>query len=81
MGRYPDFLASLQAINIAVMALAGWYFFSINDLSMGDFYPAKHAISALNKDPAFDRGLTCRGIGDLAAEGSIYGECRGNAGQ
>jgi len=77
MGRYPDFLACLETIHIAVMALAGRYFLSIDDLSMGNFHSAQHVISALDKDPAFDRGFTGRRIGDLAAERSIGGECRG----
>ena len=77
MGRYPDFLACAQTIHIAVMALAGRYFLSIDDFSMGDFHPPQHVISALDKDPAFNRGLTGRRIGDLAAERSIHGECRG----
>ena len=77
MGRYPDFLARPQTIHIAVMALAGRYFLSINDLSMGDLDPAQHVISALDKNPAFDRGLAGRWIGDLAAESSIDREGRG----
>ena len=79
MGRYPDFLTCLQTFHIAVMALAGRYFLSINDLSMGDFHPAQHMISALDKNPAFDHGLTGGRIGDLAAERSIDRESRGNA--
>jgi len=77
MGRYPDFLACPETIHIAVMALAGRDFLSIDNLSMGDFYPAQHVISALDKNPALDRGLTGRRIGDLAAERSIDGECHG----
>ena len=79
MGRYPDFLACPETLHIAIMTLAGRYFLSIDNLSMGDFYPAQHVISALDKDPAFDRGLTGRRIGDLAPERSIYGECRETA--
>lgn len=71
MGRYPDFLACPETIHIAVMPLAGRYFFSIDDLSMGNFYPPQHAISALDKDPAFDRSLTGRRIGDLAEKSPI----------
>ncbi len=77
MGCNPDFLAGAETIHIAVMALAGRYFLSIDDLSMGDFHPPQHVISALDKDPAFDRGLTGRRIGNLAAERSVDGECRG----
>ena len=77
MGRYPDFLACPEAVHIAIMTLAGRYFLCIDNLSVGDFYPAQHVISALHKDPAFDRGLTGRRIGDLAAERSIDGECHG----
>lgn len=75
MGRYPDFLACLQAICVARMALAGRYFFSIHDLSVGDFHPAQHAISALNKNPALYHRLTRRWIGYLAAEGPIGRRC------
>jgi len=75
MGRNPDFLACPETIHFAIMPLAGRYFLSIDDLSMGDFYPAQHVISALDKDPAFDRRFIGRRIGDLAAERSIDGEC------
>ena len=71
MGGYPNFLAGPETICFAVIAFAGRYFVSINDLSVGNFHPAQHVISALDKDPAFDRRLTCRGIGDLAKERSI----------
>lgn len=71
VGRYPDFLASPETICIAVMMFAGRYFLSIDNLSMGNFHPAQHAISALDKDPAFDHRLTWRRIGDLAAERPI----------
>lgn len=81
MGRYPDFLACPETIHIAVMTLAGGYFLSIDDLGMGDFHSAQHVISALDKDPAFDRGLTGWRIGDLAAERSIDGECHGTVRQ
>jgi hypothetical protein len=81
MGRYPDFLACPETIHIAVMAFAGRYFFFIDNLGMGDFYPPQHAISALDEDPAFDRRLTGRRIRDLAAERSIDGECRGTVRQ
>ena len=81
MGRYPDFLACPETIHIAVMTLAGWNFLSIDDLSMGDFYPAQHVISALDKDPAFDCRFTGRRIGDLAAERSIDGKCHGTVRQ
>jgi hypothetical protein len=63
------------------MALAGWYFLSINDLGVSNFHAAKHMISALDKDPAFNRWLTGRRIGDLAAKRSIDGEGRGTARQ
>jgi len=76
MGRYPDFLACPETFHIAVMTLAGRNFLSIDNLSMGDFYPAQHVISALDKDPAFDLRFIGRRIGDLAAERSIHGECR-----
>jgi len=77
MGRYPDFLACLETIHIAMMALAGRYFLSINDLSMGDFHAAQHVISALDKDPAFDHRFARRRIGDLAAERSIGSQGHG----
>lgn len=76
MGGYPDFLACPETIHIAIMAIGGRYFVSIDNLSMGHFYPAQHVISALDKDPAFDRRLIDRRIGDLAAERSIHSECR-----
>lgn len=76
MGRYPDFLPCLEALHIAIMTLAGRYFLSIDDLSMGDFYPSQHVISALDKNPAFGRGFIGWRICDLAAESSIHGECR-----
>ena len=76
MGRYPDFLACLETLHIAIMPLAGRYFFSIDNLGMGDFYPSQHVISALDKYPAFDRRFIGRRIGDLAPERSIHGECR-----
>ena len=79
MGRYPDFLACLETIHIAIMALAGRYFLSIDDLSMGDFHSAQHVISALDKDPAFHGRFIGRRIGDLAPERSIHGECRETA--
>jgi len=81
MCRYPDFLACAETIHIAVMTLAGRYFLFIDDLSMGDFYPAQHVISALDKDPAFDRGFAGRRIGDLAAERSIDSQCHGTVRQ
>jgi hypothetical protein len=59
------------------MAFAGRYFVSINDLGVRNFHAAQHVISALDEDPAFNCWLTGRGIGDLAAERSIDGECRG----
>jgi hypothetical protein len=71
MGRYSDFLACPETICVAVMMLAGRYFLAIDNLSMGNFYPAQHAISALDKDPALDHRLIRRGIGDLAAERPI----------
>ena len=76
MGRYPDFLASLETLHIAIMTLTGRYFLSIDNLSMGDFYPSQHVISALDKDPAFHGRFIGRRIGDLAPERSIHGECR-----
>jgi hypothetical protein len=79
MGRYPDFLAGPETLHIATMTLAGRYFLSIDNLSVGHFHPAQHAISALDKDPAFDRRFIGRRIGDLAAERSIDGECHDGA--
>jgi len=75
MGCYPDFLAGPETLHIAIMTLAGRHFLSIDNLSMGNFYPAQHVISALDKYPAFDRRFIGRRIGDLAAERSIDGEC------
>lgn len=77
MGRYPDFLAGPETLHIAIMTLADRHFLSIDNLSVGDFYAAQHVISALDKDPAFDRRFVGRRIGDLAAERSIDGECHG----
>lgn len=68
MGRNSDFLSCPETICIAVMMFAGRYFLAIDNLSMGNFHPAQHAISSLNKDPSLDRRLAWRGIGDLAAE-------------
>ena len=79
MGRNPDFLACPETIYIAIMTLAGRYFLSIDNLSMGNFYPPQHVISALDKDPAFDSRFIGRRIGDLAAERSIDGECHDGA--
>ena len=81
MGRYPDFLACLETLCIAVMALAGRYFFSINDLSVGDFHSAQHAISALDENPALDRRLTGWGIGDFATERPVGRGCSGRVSQ
>lgn len=75
MGSNPDFLACLETTCIAVMPLAGRYLFSVNDLSVGDFHPAQHAISALDEDPALDRRLAWRGIGDLATERPVDRGC------
>ena len=77
MGRYPDLLASPETICFAIMTLAGRHFVSINDLCMGHLHPAQHVISALDKDPAFDRRLTCRGIGNLAKECPVDRGCGG----
>ncbi|HEV8182523.1 MAG TPA: hypothetical protein VGQ61_09130 [Candidatus Angelobacter sp.] len=79
MGRYPDFLAGPETLHIAIMTLAGRHFLSINDLGMGDFHAAQHVVSALDKDPTFDRRFIVRRIGDLAAERSIDGEYHGGA--
>jgi len=81
MGRYPDFLACPETVHIAIMALAGRYFLSIDDLSMRDFHPAQHVISALHKDPAFDHRFAGRRIGDLAAERSIDSQGHGTVRQ
>jgi len=77
MGGYPDFLACPETICLAAMALAGRYFFSINDLGVGNFNPAEHVIPALDEDPAFDRRLTCRGISNPAKERPIDRGCGG----
>jgi len=81
MGGYPDLLACPETICFAVMAFAGRDFVSINDLGVGNFNPAEHVIPALDEDPAFDRRLTCRGIGDLAAERSIHSQGHGTVRQ
>jgi hypothetical protein len=81
MGGYPDFLAGPETLHIAVMTLTGRYFLSIDNLSMGDFYPPQHVISALDEDPAFDLRFIGRRIGDLATERSIHGECHGTVRQ
>ena len=80
-GGYPDFLAWLETISIAGVALAGRYFFSIHDLSVSDFHPAQHAISALDENPALDHRHVGWGIGDFAAEGAIGRRCGGRVRQ
>lgn len=72
----PDFLPCVEAIRIAIVALAGGNFFTVDNFSMRHFHPAQHPISTFDEDPAFDGRLICRRIGNLAAERSI--DCQGD---
>ena len=71
--RHADLLSGAETLRVAFTMLAGWNFLPKDDDGVQNLYATQHAVAALYKDPAVNRGCIDWRINDPAAKSTIGG--------